>query len=211
MQMIKLNVISHFCGEVIAEWRKDKGWLLSAALSFYSLFSLAPLLIIVVAGAGLVVGWSDAEERVIDYIRSLTGDAGTKMLEKLVINISPISRNVLAAVAGLGALFIGASTFFFQLRHAMNQIWKIRQSTGVAFLGLLKGRFTGFLIALATGVLVLASLVSTTFLSFLAERINDLTSGNIALLWRLIDITVAYAVLMLLFALLYKYVPDARV
>jgi membrane protein len=210
MRTIKLDVIRHFITEVTTEWREDKGWLLSAAMSFYSLFSLAPLLIIIVAGAGLVVGWSDAEERVISYLRSLAGDAGTRMLEKLVLDISPISKNVFAAIAGLGALFIGASTFFSQLRHALNQIWKIRMPPGMPLLGFIKGRFIGFLIALATGVLVLVSLLSTTVLSLLAER-TDLASGHTEFLWKSIDLTVAYAVLTVLFALLYKYVPDAHV
>ncbi|MBD3346670.1 MAG: YihY family inner membrane protein [Chitinivibrionales bacterium] len=208
--LFKLKALKDFIGEVIKEWGNDKGWLLSAALAFYSLFSLAPLLIITIAIAGIIFGQSNAEDAIISHLQSLAGERGTRALKNIAFEISLAGKSIPAMLVGFAALFIGASTLFFQMRHSLNEIWKAEQPNEKFFIGYIKARVTAFIIAVGGGILVLVSLISSSLLSALAEQLEP-AFGQLIILWKTLDFVLSYAVLTVLFAMLYKYVPDAHI
>ncbi|MBD3321675.1 MAG: YihY family inner membrane protein [Chitinivibrionales bacterium] len=206
----EMRTLREFGREILTEWQQDKGWLLSAALAFYMLFSLAPLLIIMVALAGIAFGYSNAENEIIEQVRTLAGERATRALERIVIDISPKSKSIPAALAGFVALFIGATTFFFQMRHALNEIWKVPTPSGAFVVRFIKGRLVAFALALAAGFLMILSLISNTVLAAAARELQPVV-GSWLFFWKILDILFSFSLLAALFALLYKFVPDAAV
>jgi membrane protein len=177
---------------------------MGAALAFYSAFSLAPLLIIVIALAGMIFGVDVARQAVVSQFATLVGPVGAGAVEYLLGAASSAGSGALAAVASAVALLIGATTVLVELQDDLDRIWKAPPRRGGALLSLLRVRFWSFGLILGFGFLLLVSLVVAACIAALSQRwqIDD------ARLLFAADFVLAIAIFTVLFAMLFKWLPN---
>jgi membrane protein len=192
-------------------WWRDDGPRLGAALSYYTVFSLAPVLIVSVAVAGLVFGSEAASGRIVEQLGGLMGPEGASVIQTLIerASLNPDAGWVATAV-GVVTILFGASGAFGELKHALNRIWEVEAPKQEGWLRLLRTRLASFSMVLAIGFLLLVSLVISAALSVLngyskaaGELMAPLLAGGNFLL--------SFAVVTALFALMFRVLPDRKV
>lgn len=182
----------------------------AAALAFYALFAIAPLLVIAVAVAGLAFGRAAAEGEVSTRIESLLGRPAAEMLQEALRRLSPPSTGWAAAAAGFAFLFLGASGFFLQLQEDLNAIWDVRPDAGRALAATLRRRLTAFAMVVGSGFLLLASWAVGTALEA-AEQLLPAEPGAPTVLRNGIDLAGSLGTAFVAFALTYRFLPETTV
>ena len=142
-----------------ADWRDDKASRLAAALAYYSAISLAPLLIIILGIAGLVLSKEAATGQVAAQIERLIGSKSAQVIEDIIANASQPTESLISTIVGTLILLIGASGVFGALQDGLNTIWEVKPKEGRGILGLIKDRFLSLAMVLGVGFLLLVSLV----------------------------------------------------
>jgi membrane protein len=194
--------------QTVKEWSEDKVPRLGAALAYYTMFSLAPLLIIAIAIAGFVFGEEAARGRVTEELGSLINNDAAAMVEELILNARRPEAGIAATVVGVVTLLFGASGVIGQLKDSMNTIWEVAPKPGRGILGLVKDRFLSLAMVLGIGFLLLASLLLSAALDAVSEYLfGDEASPGLQIL----NFVVSFAVITLLFAVIYKVLPDVKI
>jgi membrane protein len=195
--------------ETFVEWSKDSAHVLGAALAFYTLFSLAPLLIIITAVVGYFVGQEAVQANLLIRLTEFVGQENAHNIMAVIQNTyRPGSGRFATAVAILLMLF-GSSTVFLMLKNALNQMWGItRSKTG--FLALVLDRLRSFVVVMAVGLLLLISIVIKSLLAAFYETISRYLDVP-GFILDLSDYGFSLVLISLLFAILYKVLPDTRV
>ena len=184
---------------------------LSSSLAYYAIFSLAPLLVIVISIAGFVFGEEAARGQIAQHISALAGArAGEAIQATVQASASEKTTGVLATIIGLVVLLFGASTVFAELKDALNTIWGVTVKPGRAFFTLVRDRFLSFSIVLAIGFLLLVSLVLSAVLAGLGKYMSALLPLPAAV-WQACDFLVSFAVISALFAMIFKILPNVRI
>ena len=196
--------------DTYSEWRADNASRLGAALAFYSLFSMAPLLIIVISIAGLVFGRDAAQGRVIEQLQGLVGAEAARSIETIIGTARAPAASVLTAAAGIVALLLGASGAFGELQAALNVIWNAPPRPAQAIPQLIKDRFLSFTMVLGTGFLLLVSLVISAALAALNDSLARLMEISPSAL-QAVHVVISFAITALLFAMIFKQLPDVRI
>lgn len=189
------------------EWSEDKAPRLAAALSYYTLFSLAPLILIVIAIVSLV--YKEADGQLRQQIASIIpggGDAINSLLE----SSNRSNKSGIAAVIGFATLLLAAGGFFGQLQDALNTIWEVQLKPNQGIMAVIKQRFFSFSMVLGTAFLLLVSLVLTAVISLVGNYFSSMLPGA-DIIWQIVNQIVAFAITTLIFALIFKIVPDADV
>lgn len=207
---MKGAVLLRLLKQTFVAWLDDRASHMAAALAFYAFFSIAPLLIIIVAIAGLFMGQEEVRMQISGQIQGLVGTAGAQTVMLAIQNMSKPSSNIIAAAVGLLTLLFGATAVFNELHDALNTIWKVKSKEDINVLDLVKERFLSFLIVLLLGFLLLMSLVISTALAGLGHLLADAVYGSKFLLQSL-DFILSFSVTTLLFAMIYKILPDVTV
>ena len=190
-------------------WLEDGAPRLGAALAYYTLFSLAPLLLAAIAIAGLVFGESAAEGRIVAELESLMGRSGALAVQGLIENSRQERSGILATLAALATLLVGASGVFIELKNALNVVWDVKAPpSGLS--AALRGRLAAFALVLVVGFLLLVSLILSAVLTALGGAFGQLLSQTAALLQAL-NTLVSLVVITVLFAMLFKFLPDTKV
>jgi membrane protein len=196
--------------KTLTEWQEDKAPRLAAALAYYTAFSLAPILVIAIAVVGVVFDRQAAREQVVRQINSLAGPQGAELVDSMLNAAQDMGENVLATVFGLLALIFGATGVFGQLQDALNTMWEVAPKPQKGITGFIKKRFFSFTMVVGVGFLLLVSLAISAALSALSEWSVGLLPGLEAVMQG-INFVVSLLVITLLFALVFKYVPDAEI
>jgi membrane protein len=194
------------------EWNMDKAPQLAAALAYYTIFSLAPLLIIVIALAGLALGQQQVQEAVLAQARGIIGEKGAEFILELIQGVRAPGAGVVATVVGLITLLLGAAGVFGQMKAALNTIWNVQpyQITGLraGIVQFLKDQFLSFTMVLGIGFLLLVSLI----LSAILAAVSKFASAYVpAPAFQVLDFALSFVVITVLFAAIYKVLPDAYV
>ncbi len=204
--------------QAVQVWQAHNAPRLGAALAFYTVLSLAPLLIVAVSVAGVFFSQMDVQERIIDQVQLLVGESNVQVASLLrtlfrnAFDAYSASDAILPSLIGLGALLFGASIVFNELRAAMNTIWEVKGPDAFreGVVHLIKNRLIALAMVAGIGFLLLVSLVlstgATAFSSFLSDQL-----GIAAPFVSAFDILVSITIVSLLFSLLYKYLPSAQV
>jgi membrane protein len=196
--------------ETVNEWQEDKASRLAAALSYYTIFSLAPLVILSIAIVGLVYGQAAVEGRLFDRIAGIVGAEAAEMIQTMIANVSQPTEGVIATLIGFGILLWGATSLFGQLKDALNTIWNVRLKPGGGMSVFIRTRLLSFLMVLLIGFILLLTIVSSTALSVVSRFFGDLLPmANI--IWYLVEFLVTLALLTLLFAIIFKVLPDVEI
>jgi len=211
--MVKLKDIVPLIKETVQEWSEDKATRLAAALAYYTVFSIPPLLIIALAIAGQVFDQEIAQQQLINQVVSLVGAGGDSVgtaLETILDNVSRPEGSLIAIIIGVITLFFGASGVFGELHGALNTIWEVVPRGGRGILGTLKDRFFSFTMVLGIGFLLLVSLVLSTALSALGDFFTGFLPETLNLI-QIFNQVVSFGVITVLFALIFKVIPDVEI
>lgn len=185
------------------EWESDNAPRLGAAVAFYTLLSLAPIVVMAVAVAAVIYGQDAAQGRLASQIQGMAGPDAARTIQEVIRGASQPRTGLIATLFGLATLAFGASSVFVELHDAMNTIWGVPlprdRSNAATIIRLIRDRFYSFVTVLGTGFLLLVSLVLNTWIA--AMRIAVPRSAAFLIL---------YLVIAVLFAALYKIVPDVR-
>ena len=203
--------LSQLLKEAASEWIEDGAMRLSASLAYYAIFSLAPLLVIVISIAGLVFGEEAARGQIAQQISALAGTrAGEAIQSAVQASAEEKTTGVLATIIGLMVLLFGASTVFAELKDALNMIWGVAVKPGRPFLTLVRDRFLSFSIVLSIGFLLLVSLVISAVLAALGKYMSARLPLPAAV-WHACDFLVSFGVISALFAMIFKILPNVRI
>lgn len=194
----------------IREWANDEAFLHAAALGFYTLFSLAPILIIAIAVAGFVFGPEAARGEISEQVEEMIGRESAELVESLILKSSPKVAGTFKSFVGLALLFIGATTVFHQLQRSLNSIWGVvaKPSRSSIFI-FVKGRILSLALVLTIGFLLLVSLVFSTLLTALIRYAQEWILMPPGVL-RGVDLVVSLTVFTILFGMIFKVLPDVK-
>jgi membrane protein len=210
---LKPKELSGLLKETVVEWSDDNVPRLGASLAFYTLLSLAPLLVVVVAIAAIAYGKQAAQGELFGQISGLVGPQGARAIQGLLEGAYKPGTGLLATILGLLTLAVGASSVVVELRSALNTIWHVpATSDGMGLssvLQLLKERFYSFGLVLGVGFLLLVSLVLNTFLAAFGKFFGSILPAPEWLLQAATSL-ISFLVITGLFAMIYKLVPDVR-
>jgi membrane protein len=179
-----------------------------AAMSYYTVTSFAPVLLIVIAIAGLVFGEDAARGAIVGQVQGLMGVQAAAMLQSVLRSASDQSTGTLAGLVGLGTLIVTASGVFSEMQSALNAVWRA-QPQGTAMSRLVRARLLGLGLVAALGFLLLVSLVITAGLTALGHWLDGIVPAA-SLLLQLVTFLVSFGLLALIFAGIYKVLPDRR-
>jgi len=182
---------------------------LSAALAFYTFFSLTPLLIVVIAIAGLGLGQEAAQNQIIGMLQGLVGQESAIAIQAMVREASTPSSSIAATLTGLVTLFLGAGAVVGQLQTSLNTIWRVTAKPWEGVLSLLQARFVSFALVLGLGFLLLVSLIISAVLAALSQVVFSILPGGAAV-WQVVDVLLSIGLITVLFALIYKMLPDVE-
>ena len=200
--------IQALLGDTVSEWFKHKATRLAASLAFYSILSLAPLLVVVIGIAGLLFGQEAAQGQIVAQIEGLVGRDSAFAIQTMVENARQPGAGSLAAVLGLLMLFFSATTVVAELRDALNTIWEVpaSEATGLtSLLSILRERFFSLTMVLGVGFLLLISLIVNAWISALGSYFEGWLR-EVTL--QVINSSLSLVVITGLFAMIYKAMPD---
>lgn len=203
--------IKSILGESFSQWNAHNATRLGAALSFYTLFSLAPLLLVIVSVASLIVGKDAATAGVVSQLRTLVGAQAGQAAQSLLTAQHSTSNGAWGAVVGLLTLLFGASGVMMELRDDLNYIWDVPapQLSGInRLVGFVKDRLFSFALVLAVGFLLVVSLAVSAWIAALGAFSQSIHLGS-ELLLHGANFAASFLVITALFAAIYKFVPNA--
>lgn len=202
-----MNIIS-LLKQTYTEWSNDKATRLGAALSFYTILSIAPLVVVAAAVATLFVGADAVQSQLHETLSGLMGLNGAKAIEDMAAaNSANRGTGAFSAVVGILTLIFAASGVFAELQDSLNTIWGVKTKPGAGWASLIRDRFLSLSMVLGTGFLLLVSLLVSAVLAGVGKYVSGALPGG-ELLWSIINFVFSLAVIAFLFAMIFKYVPD---
>lgn len=208
----KLKTFWELIRDTALRWNDRDPFTNSAIIAYYTIFSLPGLLVIVINIAGYFYGTDAVTQDLTDDIGELTGNGNTaKDIRNIVANASAAQGTTLASIIGIATLLYGATGIFYQVQQILNKMWEVKPRAKQKFLKLVKDRLFSFGLVLAVGFLLLVSLVISTLLSAFSTWVSGYLSDSLNFLFKLFDILISVGMITLLFAAIYKFLPDAKV
>lgn len=204
-----LKVAWELTKQTFQEWSNDKAPRMGAALSYYTAFSLAPVLILVISVAGLVFGRDAAQGRIVGQLQGLVGAEGAKIVQTMLVAASHPSGGIVSAAIGLVTLLVGATGVLIELQDALNTVWKVVPKPGGGVKAIIRERLLSFGLILTFGFLLMVSLVLSAVLAGMGHFMSRFIPGWV-ILGYVLNYAVALAVMTTLIAMIYKILPDVR-
>ena len=193
-----------------ADWSRDRAPRLGAALAYYTIFSMVPLLIVIIGVIGLVFGQEAAQSAIMGQISNLIGPQSAAAIKDMLHRADQPSSGIVSTIIATVTLLVGAAGFFGQLKDALNTVWGIEPKGGRGIWGILKDNFLSFATLLGTAFLLLVSLVLSTALAAFGKWFGNLLPLPETVL-QIFNVLLSFAVISGLFALIFKVLPDAHI
>jgi membrane protein len=190
------------------QWVAHKDARMGAALSYYSVFSIGPLILIAVAIAGLVFGREAVQGQVTDALRGLLGESGAQSINGMLASAGRPREGIIATVFGIVTLVAAAIGVVVQLKDAFNTVWEVKETPGRGLWGFVRTYVLSLAAVLAVGFLLLVSMVMTAGLAAFGKYVGSMLPEG---LLQTASFAVSFAMIALLFALMFKWVPDTPV
>jgi membrane protein len=197
--------------DTFVQWSEDNPFQLAAALAYYTLFSMAPLLLIAIAVAGLVFGREVSQNQIIGVIEDLVGVQSARAIQAIIeIASQRPDSGFFASAIGMIFLLLGAGGVVGQLQNSLNAIWRVVPKTGRGIMGFLQDRLVSYSMVLSVGFLLLVSLVISAVLTAVSGIVGGFLPISAATA-HILDLVVSFVFITLLFAIIYKFVPDVQI
>lgn len=194
--------------EAASNWSSHKDARQGAALTYYSVFSLGPIILIAIAIAGIFFGREAVSSQVISSLKDMLGDTGAKAIEAMLAGASRPAEGALATVAGVGAVLFAAIGVVVQLKDALNVVWEVEESKESGIWHFVRNYVASFAAVLAVGFLLLVSLLVTAALAAVGKFAAPYLPEGVL---HAISMLASFAVVTLLFAMMFKWMPDVFV
>ncbi len=197
--------------ETFKAWNDDDPWRLSAVVAYYAILALPALLIIIINTVGAVWGEDIVQGKLTDEISSALGQDTAESIKSIIANTRGGNQSTLSTIVGIATLLFGATGIFYHLQLSLNQIWdiKVRPKSNIKKLIVDRARSFGFVLVI--GFLLLVSFILTTAISVLNNYISAIWADAIVYLSFVTDIILSVGIISVLFALMFKYLPDAQI
>jgi membrane protein len=196
--------------EAFQGWSEDNIPRLGASIAYYTVFSLAPLLIITIAIAGLAFGEQATQGKVVHEFSGLLGATGAQAVEAMIRNAYHPKSGLIATGLGLTALFVGATGVFVEIQSALNFIWAVKPLPGRTIRTLVRQRFLSAAMIMGISFMLLVSLVISTALTAIGTFLSDSLPGG-AQVWVALNFLISLTVNSFLFGLIFKFLPDVKI
>lgn len=196
--------------EMYRGWSEHKALRLGASLAFYTIFAIAPLVLIALAGAGLIFGEQAAHRQLFEQLQGLLGAQGADAVQNVIASAHRPRSSTWAAIIAFATLFAGATGTFVELQDALNTIWQVRRKPGGTLRHFIKDRLLSFAMMLGIGFLLLVSLVISAALAAMSHFMNAIVSAG-TITGEIINFVVSFGVIGLLFAMIFKVLPDIKI
>jgi membrane protein len=197
--------------DTFVQWIDDNPFQSAAALAYYTLFSMAPLLLIAIAVAGSVFGREASQNQIIGVIEDLVGVQSARAIQAIIESAGQRpDSGFFATAVGMIFLLLGAGGVVGQLQDSLNTIWRVVPKTGRGIMGFFQDRLVSYTMVLSVGFLLLVSLVVSAVLTAVSGIVGGFLPIDAATA-HILDLVVSFAFITLLFAVIYKFVPDVRI
>ena len=187
----------------------DNCFKLSAALSYYTVFALAPLLIIIISLADIFFKRDAVQGKIYGEINTLVGSEAAKQIQDIIANMQSSQTSTSGAIIGSIILIIGATGVFTEMQDSINYIWSVKAKPKKGWLKFLTNRLLSFSLVVGMGFVLLVSLIINALLNLLSERLTRLLSDYTVTVFNLINYAIILVVITVLFAFIFKVLPDA--
>jgi len=215
--MVDISLMSRFpihmlnlLWQSFGAWRRDRGTRLSAALSYYTLFSLSPLIAICISLLGLLFGRDVVEQHIISEISAIAGQMTANAVTTMISGTGKHQANWYIASIGFVVLIVAAIGVFAELKDALNTIWRVKDDPKAGIWAMVRFYLAPMTMLLGIGFLLLVSMVISTGLAAFSSYISQELPIGAVLIW-LLDVVISTVIITVLFAVLYRYIPDAKV
>jgi membrane protein len=213
MKIFKKEFLIHIWKVLLATFTgfiNDNGLKLSASLAYYTVFSIAPLLFLVLALAGLVLGHQNVTNDINKQMASLLGaQASTAVLSMLKNQL--VAKSTTAVVIGVVTLLFGASSMFVEIQDSLNIIWRVKAKPKKGWLKFITNRFLSFSLIISLGFLLLVSLILNLVILALSAKLQHFLPGVTIWLLNAINVGISIVVIAVLFAIMFKFLPDVKI
>lgn len=196
--------------QTVTEWQQDKASRLAAALAFYAILAIPPLLVLISALVGQFAGADTAQQAIVDQVGQVLGAQGTQAIATILDAAAQPINLSLTAVVSVAVLFFSASGVFVQLQDALNTVWNVMPDPDAGLKNTIRKRLVSFAVILAVAVLFLLLLAISSAVAFLGDVLNQFLPGTLPTI-RILNGAVGFGLLVAVFALIYKTLPDAQI
>jgi membrane protein len=208
---MQFQQIKNLAMETFKEWNDDKASRLAAALAYYTIISLPALVILIIALAGMILGEEAARGQIVQQLQALLGQEGAKSIEEMISSAARAeSKSLRASILSSVTLAFGATAVVIQLQDALNTIWEVTAKPGNFIRSFIFNRILSFGMILGVGFLLLVSLVVSALLAMLNDSLGAM-APNLKFIWTTVELLVSLILISGLFALMFKYLPDAKI
>lgn len=209
--MVSLTKFRRLFREIISEWQFNEVSLLASSLAYYTVFSLAPLMVLVIMIVGTIFGEAMVQEELISQLSELFGEEGAQLISTAIANlrVHP-GEQTFQIVFNIGFLLFGATGVFTQIQTALDRIWEVKPAPRHGILNLLRKRLLCFLMVLVIAFLLILFFVVNTILARLVIFLNELVPGS-GYLWQFISLFITFGATTLIFIMMYTILPDAEI
>ena len=211
MKKFSLKLVWQSLKDAFKGFSDDKITKLSASLSYYTVFSLAPLLIVIIFIAALILGQEAAQGTVFRQLDNLVGADSAAQIQEIIKNASLNNKTGTALIIGIITLLIGATTVFGEIQDSINGIWGLKPKPKQGFMQLIKTRLLSFGMIGSLGFLLLVSLAATTLVEGIGGRLQEVIPKVTVVVFYIINLILNLAITSILFAIIFKVLPDAKI
>lgn len=214
MKIFSRHFLKQFWKVVVATFMgfiNDNGLKLSASLAYYTVFSIAPLLILVISLISLFLGHDAVNNNLYPQIKEYVGSSAAVQIQEIIKNLQFSGKTGVALITGISILLIGASSMFVEIQDSLNIIWRVKAKPKRGWVKLLQNRFLSFSLIITLGFLLLVSLAINIAIHALSERLIHFLPGVTVLVLNLINLAITLVVIAVLFGIIFKILPDVKI
>ncbi|MDB9375355.1 YihY/virulence factor BrkB family protein [Nodularia sphaerocarpa] len=209
--MVTLRKIRRLFQEIVSEWKVNEVSLLASSLAYYTVFSLAPLMVLVIMIVGTIFGEAMVQDELISQLSQLFGEEGAQLISTAIANlrVNP-EEQTFQIVFNIAFLLFGATGVFTQIQTALDRIWEVKPAPRHGILNLLRKRLLCFLMVLLIAFLLILFFVTNTIIARLVIFLNELVPGS-GYLWQFMSLLITFGGTTLMFVMMYSILPDAEI
>jgi len=197
--------------ETFTSFSEDKVMKKSAALSYYTIFSLAPLLLIIMWTVSFFYGEDAIEGRVFNELSDSIGANAANQIQDIIQKISLSEKSGIAIIIGIGTLIVGSTTVFIEIQDSINTIWGVKAKPEKGWKKMIFDRILSFSIIIGLGFLLIVSLIASTLIEILSGYLLAIFPDSMAVLFNLVNFGLTFIIISILFGVIFKFLPDAEI
>jgi len=209
--MIRLKQWWRVLKKAFEEFSDDNAMKLSASLSYYTLFSLGPMLVIIISFAGIFFGKDAVEGEIYNQIKDLVGSGAARQVQSIIANAQQHGDGVTGAIIGIGLLLLGATGVFNEIQSSINYMWSVKAKPEKGWLKILLNRLISFSLVISCGFILLVSLALTALLEILGDKLREFFPEATVVVFFILNYVLVLLVTSTLFAIIFKVLPDAKI